>query len=110
MRRRYLVEKIPSKPGTISRSGNPCWGRTASPFIPQHTRQSSIALASGMLDAPFTSSAPSATNQDAPPFTPHSLSSVERSTPVHSAQLVIPCDSCTVLALAVARLPAHSMK
>jgi hypothetical protein len=55
--------------------------------------QSSIALAMGMLEAPFTSSAPSATNHVALLFRPHSLSSVERSTPVHSAQLVIPCDS-----------------
>jgi hypothetical protein len=46
-----------------------------------------------MLDAPFTSSVPSATNQDAPRFTPHSLNSSERGTPVHSAQLVIPCVS-----------------
>ena len=43
-----------------------------------------------MLDAPFTSSDPSATNHFAPLFRPHSLSSVERSTPVHSAQLVMP--------------------
>src|SRR5262245_65706272 len=72
--------------------------------------QSSIALAIGMLDAPFTSSAPSATNHDAPPFSPHSLSSVERSTPVHSAQLVIPCVSWTVFARRDVRFPAHSMK
>jgi hypothetical protein len=50
-------------------------------------------LGDRMLDAPFTSSTPSATNHVAVPFTPHSLSSVESSTPVHSAQLVIPCDS-----------------
>ena len=72
--------------------------------------QSSIALAIGMLDAPFTSSAPSATNHVALPFTPHSLSSVDRSTPVHSALLVMPCVSCTVLARRDDRLPAHSMK
>ena len=72
--------------------------------------QSSMAFAIGMLDAPFTSSVPSATNHFAVPFTPHSLSSVDRSTPVHSAQLDIPCDSCTVLALGECRFPAHSMK
>src|SRR5947207_4327775 len=32
------------------------------------------------------------------------------STPVHSEQLVIPCDSCTVLWRAVCRFPAHSRK
>jgi hypothetical protein len=63
-----------------------------------------------MLDAPFTSSDPSATNHDAPLFRPHSLSSKESGTPVHSAQLVIPCDSCTVVALRDVRFPAHSMK
>src|SRR4051812_32718270 len=63
-----------------------------------------------MLDAPFTSSAPSATNHLALPFTPHSLSSVDSSTPVHSALLVMPCVSCTVLARRDALLPAHSMK
>src|SRR4029450_5228490 len=62
----------------------------------------------GMLEAPFTSSAPSATNHVAPPFRPHSLSSVERGTPVHSAQLVIPCVSCTVFCCGVCRFPAHS--
>src|ERR1700747_735576 len=72
--------------------------------------QSSIALAMGMLEAPFTSSAPSATNHVALPFRPHSLSSVESSTPVHSEQLVIPCDSCTVLCRPLCRFPAHSMK
>ena len=55
-------------------------------------KQSSIALATGMLDAPFTSSAPSATNHVALPFTPHSLSSVDSSTPVaaiaHSAEAI----------------------
>src|ERR1017187_845458 len=66
--------------------------------------QSSIALAMGMLEAPFTSSAPSATNHVALPFRPHSLSSVESSTPVHSEQLVIPCDSCTVLFCSLCRL------
>src|SRR5580693_2917822 len=50
--------------------------------------QSSIALASGMLDAPFTSSAPSATIQDAALCTPASLSSRDSGTPVHSAQLL----------------------
>src|SRR5262249_20612735 len=73
-------------------------------------RQSSIALAMGMLEAPFTSSAPSATNHVALLFRPHSLSSVESSTPVHSEQLVIPCDSCTVLWRGVCRFPAHSRK
>src|ERR1700704_4389084 len=73
-------------------------------------RQSSIALAMGMLEAPFTSSAPSATNHVALPFRPASLSSVESSTPVHSEQLVIPCDSCTVLWRALCRFPAHSTK
>src|SRR3954464_11188331 len=72
--------------------------------------QSSIPLAMGMLDAPFTSSAPSATNHFALLFRPHSLSSVERRTPVHSEQLVIPCVSCTVFCLPLWRLPAHSMK
>src|SRR5678816_3423271 len=72
--------------------------------------QSSIALEMGMLEAPFTSSAPSATNHVALPFRPHSLSSVERGTPVHSAQLVIPCVSCTVFCCGVCRFPAHSMK
>src|SRR5258708_29725496 len=72
--------------------------------------QSSIALAMGMHEAPFTSSAPSATNHVALLFRPASLSRVERSTPVHSEQLVIPCDSCTVLWRAVCRFPAHSRK
>ena len=72
--------------------------------------QSSMAFASGKLDAPFTFSVPSATTQEAPSFTPASSSSVDRSTPVHSAQLVIPCDSCTVLCVFLARFPAHSMK
>src|SRR5258705_3013457 len=73
-------------------------------------RLSSIALVMGMLEAPFISSAPSATNHFALLFRPHSLSSVERSTPVHSAQLVIPCVSCTVVCRGVCRFPAHSMK
>src|SRR5258705_12246162 len=72
--------------------------------------QSSIPLAMGMLDAPFTSSAPSATNHFALLFRPHSLSSVDSRTPVHSEQLVIPCVSCTFLCFPLCRLPAHSMK
>ena len=72
--------------------------------------QSSMAFASGTLDEPFTSSAPSATIHDAPFCTPASLSSSESGTPVHSAQLVNPCVSCTVLCWADARLPWHSMK
>src|SRR5260370_29885999 len=72
--------------------------------------QSSIALAMGMLEAPFTSSAPSVTNHVALLFSPHALRSVESSTPVHSEQLVIPCDSCTVLWRGVCRFPAHSRK
>src|SRR5881392_3797277 len=69
-----------------------------------------MPLAMGMLDAPFTSSAPSATNHFALPFRPHSLSSVDSSTPVHSEQLVIPCVSCTVFCFPLCRFPAHSMK
>src|SRR5262249_59197124 len=72
--------------------------------------QSSIPLAIGMLDAPFTSSAPSATNHFALPLRPHSFSSVDSSTPVHSEQLVMPCVSCTFFCLPLCRLPAHSMK
>src|SRR5260221_2210600 len=67
--------------------------------------QSSIPFSMGMLDAPFTSSAPSATNHFALPFRPHSLSSVESSTPVHSEQLVIPCVSCTVFCRPLCRFP-----
>src|SRR5882724_8739203 len=66
---------------------------------------SSIALAIGMLEAPFTSSAPSATNHVALLFRPHSLSSVESRTPVHLEQLVIPCDSCTVFCRPLCRFP-----
>ena len=71
---------------------------------------SSIALASGRLDVPFTSSTPSAMIQDAPSCTPASSSSVRRSTPVHSEQLVIPCDSTIFVCRGLERLPAHSMK
>src|SRR5580692_1268106 len=48
---------------------------------------SAIALLMGRVDAPFTSSAPSATNHVALSCRPHSLNRVERSTPVHSALL-----------------------
>src|SRR5690242_12536289 len=73
-------------------------------------RQSSIPFAIGMLEAPFTSSAPSDTNHFALLFRPHSLSSVDSGTPVHSEQLVMPCVSCTVFCRPSCRLPAHSMK
>ena len=69
-----------------------------------------MAFSIGMLDAPLTSSTPSATIHFPTSFTPASLSSVDRSTPVHSAQLVIPWDSCTVVCWGLERFPAHSMK
>ena len=59
---------------------------------------------------PCFSSAASATNHVAFGCRPHSLNRVERSTPVHSALLVSPCDSCTVLSRALALFPEHSMK
>src|SRR5262250_2125319 len=62
----------------------------ASPFWPYATIQSSMALVSGKLPAPLTSSAPSETTQLAPFCTPTSLSNRDRGTPVHSAQLVKP--------------------
>src|ERR1700721_4614004 len=70
---------------------------------------SSIPLM-GRVDAPFTSSAPSATNHVALSCSPHSLNRVDRSTPVHSALLHVPCDCCTFLCVALALFAIHSTK
>ena len=56
---------------------------------------SSIAFTNGMLIVYLFDSPPSATIHFASSRGPHSFSSVESSTPVHSLQLVRPCTSCT---------------
>src|SRR6202035_1510662 len=71
---------------------------------------SSIALLIGRVDAPFTSSAPSAMTHVALSCRPHSFNRVERSTPVHSALLHVPCDCCTFLCVALALFAIHSTK
>ena len=65
------------------------------------TMTSSIASLMGRVDAPFTSSAPSATKNFALSCSPHSLNRVERRTPLHSALLHVPCDCCTSLCVAL---------
>ena len=54
-----------------------------------------MAFTSGMLMVYLLDSFPSAMIQFAPLCTPHSLSSTDSNTPVHSLQLVRPCTSCT---------------
>src|SRR6185295_13942521 len=113
MRLNHFTERIASQPGTTSRSGYPLCGRTGSPFWAYATRMSSIALASGMLIVYLLASDPSATIQLAPRFTPHSLTTTDSNTPVHSLQLVRPCTSCTESPLGprIGRLLAlHSRK
>jgi len=70
--------------------------------------QSAMALVMGMLEAPFTSSAPfSRRNHFALPFRPHSLSSVNSSTSGPFGSWSLPWRFCTVFCRGVCGLPAH---
>ena len=115
IRRSHLMEMLPSHPGISSRSGYPWAGRSASPFWPQATRVSSIALSRGTLRVMRHASAPSATSQPASGRTPASPSSTDSGTPVHSLQLVMPnAPWASVSGWAgdhfTRPLPEHSMK
>ena len=74
-RRSHFTLVLPSKPGSSRRNGNPCSGRSGSPFCAHTIIASSNAFSIGMLRVNITASLPSARNHFASGFAPTSSNS-----------------------------------